>query len=518
MDSRRILRNTAFNIAGRFWMLLVNLFLTPLILSYLGDTRFALWALFWSATVWFSLMDLGLGVSVIREVAEAKAEGRHEDIGRIVSSAIVFNLMIALLVWAACLVLAPYIATALHVSSVLIPDTIALLSIGPLVFLLLGLINVLTNCLRGLQRYDLINLILFVVSFANIAGVWLALHWSLGIPGLLAAVAGVYALQLALVRYALHRIEGDLAFGMRLASLDWIRRMLPFGLRLQVANLAELASYHADKFILARFVPLYFVTVYDLGGKVASVMRDLPYMLTSAIFPAATQLHARKDEEKFWSLYTRGSKYLWVCTTPLFFGLVLTAHLLILVWLGYVAEEVYHTVLVLGFAYWVVVNQAMWLNVAIATGWSKPVMHAAIVQTVANIALSWWWVGWFGLYGALAATALTLTVVNLGLYLRFCMDFRHNVMMDLRIFAHVLLANVLPAAACAGYLSLSHAWIVPVSRSAAWPPLLGAMVIYAAVYLLSIRMVGLLDAEDARLLRLRPAWLAKVFIRSASSA
>ena len=86
------MRNTAFNAMGRLWLVSTNLLLTPLILSYLGQDRFAVWALFWSFTQYFLLLDLGVGSSVVKYFSEYESKGDLVSINRVLASALFFYL------------------------------------------------------------------------------------------------------------------------------------------------------------------------------------------------------------------------------------------------------------------------------------------------------------------------------------------------------------------------------------------------------------------------------------------
>ena len=64
--SQKIIRNTTFNIIGRFWRILVALVLTPYIIRYIGIERYGIWALIGVVTSYFGLIDFGIGTSFIR--------------------------------------------------------------------------------------------------------------------------------------------------------------------------------------------------------------------------------------------------------------------------------------------------------------------------------------------------------------------------------------------------------------------------------------------------------------------
>ncbi|MDQ6950341.1 MAG: oligosaccharide flippase family protein [Mariprofundales bacterium] len=496
MIANRIITNTAFNAVGRVWLILVNFLLTPLILSYLGDQRFALWALFWTFSTWFSFMDLGVGVSVVREVARLAEEESVKELNTTLFSALAFNFLMGLLILLVAWSIADGLVTMMHVRDALRSDALAVAYLGPLVFMLMGLMGIFDCFLRGMQRYDLIVIVSISASLINVLTVWSVLHFGYGILGLMIAVTLVYLVQLAiLVGFSVH-VFPKLAFRPAYISVKRIRQMLPFGLHLQTAQLAELASYQADKIILAVLTPLYFVTTYDLGAKVASLLRQIPYLLTSAIFPVISQLHANGDTVRLWMIYERGSKYLWMVSTPLFVGLCITAPFVIQLWLGYVSPDVYYAVIVLSFGFWSTVNVSVAYNVGTGMGWSKPVMYISLIQAVSNLLLSWLLASSLGYVGVLYATSMTLMVTSGLVYLRFCRDFNRARRLDVNLFMRVLWANLAPAVACLAYLYFGGHWGVPESRVAAIAPLLICVGTYMLLYLIAIRIIGLLDSSD----------------------
>ncbi|MDX8412791.1 MAG: oligosaccharide flippase family protein [Mariprofundales bacterium] len=509
----RILTNTVYNAAGRVWLIVINLFLTPLILSYLGDQRFALWALFWSLQSWVTFSDLGIGVSVVKEVARLMVDDDHDGVNSTVCTGLTFNAIVITIIAGTAWLAADLLVHYMHVGNGLFADAVAIAHIGPLVFVVLALITIFDCLLRGLQQYDKINMVAIVVSVVNAAGVWIALRYGYGIEGLLVAVVVVYTTQLLLLMLVAKRVFPQLSIHWRYVRVKKLWQMLPFGLHLQAGRLAELASYQADKFILVLLTPLYFVTTYDLASKVATLIRQLPYLLTSAIFPAIAQLHADQDYHRLWLAYERGSKYLWMVSTPLFFGLCITAHLIILLWLGHVSSEVHDAVLLLGLGYWSIVNVSMATSIGTGMGWSKPVMYSSLLQAVANIALSWLLASRLGYVGVLYATTITLAATSMLLLYWFYRDFSRSGWVDLKVFIMVLLANLPPSLLALLYLYLGGYDHFMEHRLDAAIPLLLCILLYGVSYIVSLKVLRLLDRTDADWLKpYLPSWLYRYLL------
>ncbi len=498
--SKKIMSNTAYHAAGRVWQIAVVLFLTPLILSYLGDEQFALWALFWTFSTYFMFMDFGLGISLVRETAQCSSKGEHLVISQALNSLLLFYMLLGAIALLFAWFASPEIIKRLNVSNEMAGIVLEMLHWGVFIFVLIGLVNTLAALLRGLQRYDLITKAMFFVSVPNLLGTYLILELGFGIVGLLWVVTAIYLLQLLLLLFYSKRVMPKLVFGVKLISWHVIKEMLPFGARLQVSKFAELASYQTDKILLALLMPVQFVTMYDLGAKIASLMRDLPYSLTSAVFPAASEMHGQDDFKRLWQMYDIGSKYLLVTTLPMLFGLWLTAHLIIGMWLGFVSEYVYQSVLILSSAYWMVVSLAMSFSVGTGMGWSKPVMQSSILQAVVNVLLSYWLIQALGFIGALCGTAIAITVANTILYYRFCRHFERSIKVEVSRLWLVIKGNIPAVIACGLFVFMGDQWLEWGDRFMSILLFVGAVIVYVVTYLLSLRIFQVFDREDLRLL------------------
>jgi len=506
----KLIRNTAYHAGGRIWQIAVSIFLAPLILSYLGDQQFGLWVLFWTFSVYFMFMDFGLGVSLVRETVFCHSQCVWLPINKAVNSLFLLYIILGATVSFVSYYLSPWLAVNLDISADMKRFVSEILIWSGGIFALIGIVNTCSALLRGLQRYDQITKAMVYVSFPNVIGSYVVLAMGYGIPGLLWVVAGVYTLQVCILLFYVKQLIPELAFGAHFLSFQQIKGMLPFGMRIQVSKLAELASYQSDKVLLAFLLPIQFVTMYDLGARVASLMRDLPYSLTSAVFPAASEMHEKADFEKLWKMYDRGSKYMLLITFPMLIGIYLTAHLVIGMWLGNVAVEVYQSVLILSFAYWVVISVAMIFSVGTGMGWSTPIMQSALLQALLNIVLSYALIKEIGFMGALYGTTISIVIANSILYIRFCRCFHQSIRVELKRFWLVFKANILPMVLCGVFVMYGNVWLEWGNRMQSLLFFMIIVLTYALSYIFSLKMMRVFDQEDLRLLGGKLPFLEKL--------
>ena len=83
-SSRVIVRNIFSNWAGFAVQVAVTFFLTPFVLSHLGDARYGVWMLVMSVTGYYGLLDLGFRSGLTQYLTRYLAVG---DIDRMNSTA-----------------------------------------------------------------------------------------------------------------------------------------------------------------------------------------------------------------------------------------------------------------------------------------------------------------------------------------------------------------------------------------------------------------------------------------------
>src|ERR1700752_3241493 len=79
------------NVSSSWFSLGVNVvtgfILSPFIVHHLGDEAFGLWILIFSVTGYYGLFDLGIRSSIVRYVAKYSATDEHEELNRLVNTA-----------------------------------------------------------------------------------------------------------------------------------------------------------------------------------------------------------------------------------------------------------------------------------------------------------------------------------------------------------------------------------------------------------------------------------------------
>jgi len=416
----RLVRNTAFNAAGRFWEAAVNLALAAYIVPRVGLAGWGLWSLISIFTGYVALLDFGIGSGFTRYIAEYAARGERERMSAVVTTGLaaylVFGLVLCAVVWPLVEPLLALVAwltpgTGGWRDPALVEEVRFLLRGGLLLFAASNCIAPFTAIQTGLQRMGVTNAISFAASLLKIGATVVFLELGLGVRGLLYAQAVVLAAFGVAAVVAAFRLAPGLAVSPGHVRREALGVLFQFGWRAQVARLSNLVAFQTDKLVVgAVFGQLGLVGVYRVGEELASKMRQVPVLLLSAIVPAAADLDARGDAARLRMLYLRSTKYVAAVAVPLTVLVAGASEPLIRAWMGDIPElekaAWVNRILALGY----LANILPGAGTGIALGMGKPGMQmtAGLIEMTGNVTLTVVLVLTLGFYGIPLGTALAM--------------------------------------------------------------------------------------------------------------
>jgi O-antigen/teichoic acid export membrane protein len=270
------------------------------------------------------------------------------------------------------------------------------------------------SVLKGMQRMDKQNSIEAIMGVFNLIGTVCFVEAGLGIFGLalnaLVNATLTIAVGLLTIRRTVPKISVGWNFDGRL-----LREMFGYGLKISVSRIGNLICFQADKLIVSRVLGLAAVSFYEVAARITAIMRAIPLVLLSALIPAASELGARKDDQKIERTYFTVSKYIAILTVSAVAFLFLEAKPLVRLWLGKSFDQSGVIIQVLAIGYGVNILGGTASQIAAGVGRPEFDMHSTILLSIVNPILSFVLVRRFGAAGAAAGT--TIALVTAAIYL-----------------------------------------------------------------------------------------------------
>jgi O-antigen/teichoic acid export membrane protein len=460
-------------LAAAGWTTLLSFISVPVMLDGLGVTAYGIYSVAFSVAALGSYLDLGLGWTTTKFVAEADAVARAR-LAAIVTASALYHLALGLVFAGVVLATTSLIAgTVLQLPADHVAPAGTVLRIAALSFVASSVMSVFISALRGLRRFAVATFIVTTATTVSVGGAAVAaalgqgLTWA-AVAQLAGAVSGMIAAAFA--------CTGLISVASPAALWRELQGMLSFSIWSYGTRLMQLLTQHADKILVARWLGPAALTFYSVPFNFAQRVSVFGGPAVTAIYPVAAA--GQHDRDQFMEQYLRASRLLHVTTAALALALLLWGDRFLEAWIGAeMAVRGTFTLRVLVAGFWLLSVGSF--DGGCIEGWNRPrltfmislagVVSGLVVAAAANLVLTD------------MAAAVALGVSTYGIVAGAGQMFAWQ---RLSHYPPVFLLRrvLLPVAEMAGLAALASLWLRPAieGRTASIVTLLALMAALAA--------------------------------------
>lgn len=326
-------RNAASNFAAGALPALVTLITLPLIVRGLGTEVYGLFTLITSIVGYFALVDVNVTAGSTKHIAHHHALGEHDEVSRVLSFGLLTYLGIGLIGALPILLLSDWLPThAFKVPASLQPLAGSCLQVAALGFFLGQLQSYLQSIPQALLRYDVSAKLEvafgLLVPLSTLALV-LAGHGLLAVICARVALSAVNCLLLAL---SIRRLLPGLRLGLPNRATS--AKVASFSAYSFLSRAAFLTYSHADKLIIGAVIGMRPLAYYTVAATLGNRVLGLMYRISAVMFPAASALAAKADEDRLRALYLKLCRYVSFANASVLLLLAGFAQPLLTHWMG----------------------------------------------------------------------------------------------------------------------------------------------------------------------------------------
>lgn len=410
---RRIAGNMIFSGAGRAWSAVLLFITIPIVVHGIGTAAYGIFTLVSVVLGYVAFLDFGLTAAVVRSVSRHRASGDSQALERAVGTA--FTLLIGLgLLGAILIFLVSPLATGsvLHVPLKLRGDATFALEIAGIGFGCNMVLVVFAGVVQGLQRLDIFASRSVIISTLSALGQIAAVTLGGGLRWVVIATIVVNVFGFLIFFGAAKRLLPRLSFRPRL-DMGAVRELWGFGLFRFVNQLSGQITTQLDPVVIGIFQPIAAVGLYSVPLAVTQRFHLVEDSIAIAYFPAAVELHARRDTARAHRLYLSAFKAVMVAMAFLIIVCVGYAHQILAAWVGNgIADGASLIFVVLALGYGLSALIGIPAQTADATGNQRWTATFGVASAVIQLTLALILVPRFGAVGA--AEALLINTVTQG--------------------------------------------------------------------------------------------------------
>jgi len=302
-STRTVATSAMWNLIGRAGPLVVAVVITPFLVRDLGPSRWGVFTIALSLVGIFSILDLGIGRSLNRAIAELLTEGKREDAASIARSGMAALTVLGIAGGLVMASLARYwVDAGLHISPALHNEVLNSLYLLCLSAPIVILCSALWGVIGAFQEFRAANLVNIPVMAMYYIGPLIALHFR----NSLVPVIGVLVLCRVVSTFAYWRICLRALPELKHARMDLakLRPVLRMGGWMTASNITWPILTYVDRFIIASVLSAaatgYYSTPFDLVMRFTIV----PVAIMSTAYPAMAASY-RNDPENTQALFRR---------------------------------------------------------------------------------------------------------------------------------------------------------------------------------------------------------------------
>ncbi|MBE3116914.1 oligosaccharide flippase family protein [Candidatus Bathyarchaeota archaeon] len=346
--SNKVARNSAVSLIRFIATIPVPFLLVPFMLQKLGVERFGLWALASTLSAFVQLGDFGIGLALVKSVAQMQAVNNLQGLNRILGTALVLYTTFAGSIGLCGLLVTGILVRDIFRVPALLANEAETVVMGTVIIFCINLVlSIFTSVINGMQRMDVSNGIAFAVTILNAIGVVLVLSLGFGLRGLVVnnGISTIFAGLVSLL--AVRKLAPSIK--CRFWRFCWteVKPILTYGVNIQITNIAGMAGEPLVKGIISSLAGIQFVTYYDVATRLINPLRSLFSQAISPLMPFAAESHAIANLSEILTVYRKSVRYIVLLALPLFMLISVIAPVLVDAWIGPGYEASVYTLRVL---------------------------------------------------------------------------------------------------------------------------------------------------------------------------
>lgn len=412
MENRyRVSKNIFYNFSGQGVLLFLGFITTPFIVHGLGNTSYGIYSLVIATVGYFSVLEFGLGVSVIKYISEYNAKGDRQTLGRIISTALATYVTIGIIGALTIILFTPFVVgKILQVPLEFIPIALSVFYLSALGFLINMAVTVFNSIPNAFQRMDITNSRNIFLGILNYLGMVIIIFfggsliqiiiWNI----LVSLIATLVFLKIVI------KLSKNFEFRFTFDKKIFLK-LIRFGGYKFLGNISGQFVFQIDKFIIGIFHPIGIVTFYAIPILIVQKTFILIFNITNAVFPALSESIALNNEKRTKDLYIRMTKFVIFLIFPLMSVIFIFSNNILTLWIGQdFAQMSTKTLRILAISYFFASISAPGVIIADASGRPQIPAIFALISAIINVSAAFILVPKFGIEGA--AWALLINFIS----------------------------------------------------------------------------------------------------------
>lgn len=294
----KIVRQTGLGLILRLVAVGGTFLAMPVMLQRLGPVELGIWLVLLSVFQWLTFFDLGVAAGARNEMARAFATGNSHRIREAIATGLFYTVVVSSVLALGCVLigaLTPVVPLLEQVSfqGHAAGGAVWIVALGSCAVFALNFIQMVY---AAEQRAAAVS---YFAAVSNLLFLLLIYWWPLTSLNNLNQISSLYLISMVAANLSLvlwfFRGRGDIVPNVRGIQPDMRQRILGFGIRIFVIQIAAMVVFTTARILVSSFLSPAEVVVYDAAFKLFAVITMLHSLLMSNFWSSFTEAHSVRD-------------------------------------------------------------------------------------------------------------------------------------------------------------------------------------------------------------------------------
>ena len=453
------------------------------------------------ATTFLLFQNWGVGPAVTKYCANYRASNKEGELRNIILSGLTFQVITGLFLTVLSLLTANFFATTIFDN----PESGFLINLASITIISSSIYVGSNTIFEGFDRMDL-STVVMIIS-ATIQGLLSPLLVYLGfgavgvIIGLTVGSFGSAITSVVLLYFVIFKKLPLLSI-KKAKIFQALKPLLIYGIPLSISSIIGGILPQIVNFVMASVTDIVMIGNFGISNNFAIFLTFFSLPIVAVLFPAFSKLDPSKEKQLLKTVFASSVKYSSLFMVPATMALMVLSTPLVTALFGnkWVYAPFFLTLNVTGNLF-VLLGSVSFSRLLAATGETKFLMKLNLLTLCIGIPIAFLLIPPFGIIGVIMISPISgLPGMFIGLYWTWK---HYDVQADFQNSARIFLASVISSAAT--YLFLN------VFNASAWLILTVGAILFLAIYVISILLIGAINQLDIDNLRVMFSGLGKIF-------
>ncbi|MFK3936217.1 oligosaccharide flippase family protein [Alkalihalobacillus sp. NPDC078783] len=390
--------------------LLVALVYTPIMIRLIGQSEYGLFALIGSLAAYFSVMDLGLGNTIIRYISRNNAIGSKEIESKlngfflkIYSCIGLLAIVIGLLVWLNVDIIFGNSLTESELDKAKIMIIILIFN-----FALSFPLSIFSSILQAYEKFIVVKTtsIIRALLIPTITLPFLFIGYGAVLMLFITTIVNIFVLIFQAI-YAFKKLNVE--FNFNKIESSFVKEIVGFSIFIFLNVLVDLIYWNTDQFLLGVISGTQTIAIYAIAMQFVTIYKMFSTSLSNLFLPQASKLVANNASNQIISeLMVRYGRIQFIILTFILSGFFLFGNQFIYVWAGASYTDAFYIVLIIMIPLLIPLTQNFGIAVLQAKNEQRFRVITYLIIAIINVIISIPLAIYYGGIGIAFATAVSL--------------------------------------------------------------------------------------------------------------